>query len=282
MIIESNNAVLEEVKTPLENKKILTGSPGIGKSVLFFLAALRYQLLPENSKFKVSYIRKVDEEDDVSLFLMEPGGKPNIVKVLFSLSIAKKDYKSLFDLWKELRGYTKKLRTSSYKEFVDGPKHHEKLDLLNDGFRFLRTSGGYPTQSQSAIMARDVKILSGWSEEQILEVLRKLGVTDQGQASAIYALSGGRIRLALWGTETNGASKIKGWFDKLITDCAQEKVVPALTKSDSSASAQSLDRLWSRLLKIQCVFGSFFFLLLLLLLMEFYYTLHMNRSHIRP
>ena len=33
-----------------EKKKILTGSPGIGKSVLFFLLALRYQLLPENGQ----------------------------------------------------------------------------------------------------------------------------------------------------------------------------------------------------------------------------------------
>lgn len=33
---------------PQENKRVLTGSAGIDKSVLFFLVSLRFQLLPEN------------------------------------------------------------------------------------------------------------------------------------------------------------------------------------------------------------------------------------------
>lgn len=231
----------------LENRKILTGSPGIGKSVIFFLSALRYQLLPENANFKVSYMRKVDEEKDVSLFVMEPGENPNIVKVLFSRHIAKTDYATLFDMWKEIRGYTKKLRSANYRTFVDGPKHFEKLELLNGGSDFVCTSGGYPTVHQSEIMSTDVRILSGWREDTILDVLLKLG-TDSRQASAIYALSGGRIRLALWGTETDGAAKIKSWFDKLIADFGQEKIVLALTKKDSSASASSSDRLRTRIL----------------------------------
>lgn len=232
---------------PSEIRKILTGSPGVGKSVLFFLTALRYQLLPENTHKKVAYFRKVDNEKDVAFFLMEPGDRPSTLKMLYSRQVSTKDHPTLFDMWKEFRGYTKALKAKEYVEFVDGPKHLDTMDLLNKAFDFLCTSGGYPPKHQSEIFATDVKILSGWQEERILEVLTKLGHSRE-QAKEIYAVSGGRIRLAIWGTKVGGLQGIKKYFDDLIFSLGQEKVVLAFTKTDSSASVSSSDRLRTRFL----------------------------------
>ena len=146
-----------------ERRKILTGSPGIGKSVLFFLAALRCQLLPQNANKKVAYIRKVDEEP-VSYYLMEPGSSGNSVKMIYSQNIEPSDHENLFVMFKEFRGYTNKIKNEDYVAFVDGPNHNQKMDLLNNGFDFLCTSGGWPTPSQSAIFVEDAIILGAWKE----------------------------------------------------------------------------------------------------------------------
>lgn len=149
--------------TPQENKRVLTGSAGIGKSTLFFLVALRFQLLPENKTKKISFIRKVKESDNIALYIMEPGEQPFTIRMVFSDTISTADYQSNFKLWKTVRRYTKVLKTSDYLAFVDGPLHTETMDLLNRAYRFFCTSGGYtyPTVSQAEIMTTIVSKLSG-------------------------------------------------------------------------------------------------------------------------
>lgn len=102
-----------------------------------------------------------------------------------------------------------------------------------------------PPAFSSRNFATDIKILNGWDEESIVEVLTKLG-KSQEEADDIYALSGGRIRLAIWGTEAGGLLRIKDWFDFLVERFGQ--IVLALTKTDSFASAISSDRLRTRFL----------------------------------
>ena len=106
--------------TPQENRRISTGSAGIGKSVLLFLVALRFQLLPEHSTKKISFIRKVKESENIALYIMEPGEQPSTIRLVFSDTMNKADYQSNFELWKTVRGYTKVLKTSDYQAFVGG------------------------------------------------------------------------------------------------------------------------------------------------------------------
>ena len=222
----------------------MTGSAGIGKSVLFFLVALRYQLLPQNADKKVAYIRKVEEEDQISFYLMEVAG-PSAIRIVFTYSINVQDYESNFFLWKEIRGYTTALKTADYETFVDGPAHDNKMDLLNKGFRFLCTSSGYPTVKQSEIFSTIVEIMSGWKEETIYLVLSKIG-QEAEKAQEIYAVSGGRIRLAIWATKAGGIGFVKKWLDGLITGFGQDKIVLAVTKTDSHAGIAHSDRLRTR------------------------------------
>ena len=185
------------------------------------------------------------EEEDISFFLLEPGDRDSTVKVLYSREVSKTNYPTLFDMWKEFRGFTKALKTNDYITFVDGPNHDETMDLLNKGFDFLCTSGGYPPVKQSEIFATRVKIMSGWDEKDMLMAMVKLGKSSK-EAEEICAVSGGRIRLAIWGMEAGGIHRIERWYDDLIADLGQEKFVLAHTKTDSSASASSSDRLRTR------------------------------------
>lgn len=232
--------------TPRENKRILTGSAGIGKSVLLFLVALRFQLLPEQATKKISFIRKVKESDNISLYIMEPGEPPGTtIRVVFCHTMSKADYPSNFELWKTVRGYTKALKTSDYQAFVDGPIHTETMDLLNTSYRFFCTSGGYPTVSQAEIMTTIVSILTGWKESTICSFLTKIGQTA-AQAQEIYSYSGGRIRLAVMGMQQEGKVQIRKWFDDLLSGFGPEKIQLAITKTDSHASTNSSDRLRTR------------------------------------
>lgn len=113
------------------------------------------------------------------------------------------------------------------------------------GFRFLCTSGGYPTVSQGEIRATIVKIMAGWKEETIHLVLTKMGQAVE-KAQEIYAVSGGRIRLAIWAIEAGGIDQVKKWFDDLITGVGQEKIVLAVTKTDSHAAIAHSDKLRTR------------------------------------
>lgn len=229
-----------------EVRKILTGSSGVGKSVLFFLASLRFQLLPENVDKKVAYIRKTSAEENISFFLMEPGNGPFTVKLVYSREVSREDYQTLFDMWKELRSYTKVLKAKDYVKFVDGPRYDEPMDLLNNSFHFLCTSGGYPPLRQEEILSTNILIMSGWYEATIVEALVNLGQTVD-QAKDIYAVSGGRIRLAILGMEAGGIQSIEGWFNTLIEVHGQEKIASARTITDSYADAAgSSDALHTR------------------------------------
>ena len=232
-------------KTPQENKRILTGSAGIGKSVLLFLVALRFQLFPEHSTKKISFTRKVKESNYITLYIMEPGEQPSTIRLVFCDTIDKADFQSNFELWKTVRGYTKVLKTSDYIAFVDGPLHSEKMDLLNTSYRFFCTSGGFPPVSQAEIMTTIVSILTGWKEDTICSVLTKLGQT-RDQAQEIYSYSGGRIRLALMGTQKDGKVRLTEWFDALLSSFGQEKIQLATTRPDSGAFMNHSDRLRTR------------------------------------
>lgn len=167
---------------------------------------------------------------------------------MYSGAIDKGEHKTLFDMWKEFRSYTRKLKPADYVKFVDGPRHNATLDILNKSYDYFCTSGGYPPKKQDEILSTDVIIMSGWKEETILEGLTTLKGMTQDEAETIYTVSGGRVRLALWGSDTAGIRLIKKFYDGMITNLGQEKIALALTKSDSSASMNSSDRLRTRFL----------------------------------
>jgi hypothetical protein len=190
----------------------LVGSPGVGKSILFFLAALH-----QAQKSPTVYYRRTGSED-VSVFVMTPqaGG----VGIWFSRDV-KKDLlggEGLSAINRDLLSYGIIPRAVFYT-FVDGPKYHEthKADIMWDRYDYFCTSGGMRPYSNGDELKR-LWILDGWSEQEAIDWLsyfmverncadkhramapdsfrRKEERTEAYQAAAkkAYWLCGGNIR----------------------------------------------------------------------------------------
>jgi hypothetical protein len=165
----------------------LIGSPGVGKSILFFLAAL-YQARMS----KVVYYRKTKQES-ISVFFMTPSTDGN-VRIWFTRNIQNDKLHSLGglssvstalkDCWivDDLDTYT----------FIDGPKYDEAdtRDILGHNYDYFCTSGGMPLYSNHERIHKRRWVLDGWTKEESVEWLvtflrrrhhRKIAVSGTAQ-----------------------------------------------------------------------------------------------------
>ena len=216
-----------------EKQRVLVGSPGVGKSVLFFLAALRRVV---HHGEKVMYIRKTDNNPDISFFLMEKGDDSS-VNVLSNRSLSKIEHPDLGQL---CLSFVRRVR--GFYIMLDGPHHYDSLqDRLQNAFHALCTSAGYPARRQEQIRSLSILVLNGWTESSIKDAIVALRKTTPSQANNIYELSGGRIRLAFMSKE-----EVEGWFNDVVTSCGSEKIKLAVTSQTKPGVASSSDRLRTR------------------------------------
>ena len=209
-------------------KRILTGSPGIGKSVLFFLAALRRALMHDE---KVMYMRKTtQDEDKISVFIMEKTeGTGDSVNVLFSYELEAVENPDLAVLYNSLRGASQ-LKTKDYYNMLDGPAHDSKdPDLLHGSYQALCTSGGYPARKQDQIRSLSILVLSAWSQDTIVTAMIRLLAMDREAAIRKYEMIGGRIRLAFLSD-----NEVEKWYKELLTACGTETIKLAITNEGSA------------------------------------------------
>eukprot|EP00523_Entomoneis_sp_CCMP467_P007789 CAMPEP_0168741098 /NCGR_PEP_ID=MMETSP0724-20121128/12327_1 /TAXON_ID=265536 /ORGANISM="Amphiprora sp., Strain CCMP467" /LENGTH=541 /DNA_ID=CAMNT_0008788569 /DNA_START=55 /DNA_END=1680 /DNA_ORIENTATION=- len=228
-------------------KRILTGSPGIGKSVLFFLAALRRAILHEE---KVMYMRKTtQDEGKISVFIMEKTeGIGNSVNVLFSDELETRENPNLTVLYLSLRNASQ-LKSKDYYGMLDGPAHDSKdPDLLHHGYQALCTSGGHPARKQDQIRSLSILVLSAWSQDTIVTAMIQLMDLDRDAAIRKYEIIGGRIRLAFL-TDDDA----KDWYREQLTVCGTETIKLAITNGGSAGCMKSSDRLRSRFFDAETV-----------------------------
>ena len=218
--------------TPKEEQRILVGSPGVGTSVVFFLAALRRAVTYQE---KVLYVRKTRQES-MSLFFMEKGGDSDdssaVVNVLFSRTLNKLAHPDLGNLCANLME-TSGLDMDEFYIMLDGPCHSDpRSDRLQDAYQALCTSGGFPARPQEAIETQTILVLNGWTESSITSAMVALGIPAEEVAKR-YQLCGGRIRLALMEDQ----AKLQKWFDEVMDACGPEKVPLARTRRGASGTA---------------------------------------------
>jgi hypothetical protein len=109
---------------PAKTRTTLIGSVGVGKSVLFFLAALHRS----RSKITICYRLMESSDKPVSAFVMFPCPH-NKVNVLFTRSLsrgslAEQDWPGLTGL-DDFLGTTLGIRRSHYYAFVNGPRYND-------------------------------------------------------------------------------------------------------------------------------------------------------------
>ena len=220
-------------------RRILTGSPGIGKSVLFFLAAIQRAFALDE---KVLYFRKAEERRGyISVFVMEKAksrGGTQAVNVVFSQDIKEKKYKDMSNLHDVIVNASQ-LDDENFYTMLDGPKHNDpKEDLLYYLYQALCTSGGYPAPSQAEARAVQVLVMSGWTEVKLKQAMKALGME---QIDEKYQLTGGRIRMALWDEE-----EIEEWFLKIVDSVSPKAIKLAVTSRSATGCTESSDRLRTR------------------------------------
>ncbi len=227
---------------PRALKTVLIGSPGVGKSVLFFLAAL-YQA---QSSYTV-YYRRTTKESDISVFLMMPD-KNNVVRVWFTRHLHNFDLpEDLISFHRRLFGFQIDCGGQSYDEslytFVDGPRYSDKMNTLGGAYDYFCTSGGHPAPKQEQAATFRMWVLSGWTEDEAIDGLHAVYNHLEQTAKYAYELCGGSIRNLLRVCQSDEQYAIvKKDTDRLLSRHSKEEVNVALTSTERSENEKSFDR----------------------------------------
>jgi hypothetical protein len=190
--------IFNELIVSKEIRTIVIGSPGVGKSILAFVAALCYASF---GKKEVLFLRKTSVfKELVSLFFIQAiEGKPGYVQVAFNRKISKK--LTLRDIAEEVINQIMNVdifvAQDTLKAICDGPKHDATPDLVQDLSADLVTSSGHPRVSDEAEPTTRMLPLSAWSGNEMKDGLKILRGVEAACAGKITDLVGVKIRPAL-------------------------------------------------------------------------------------
>ena len=266
-------------ENPQVKSQVLLGSPGVGKSVVLFLHALRRA--SEGSK--VIYFRKTAYEKNTSVFCMDLAVDGN-VRVRYNRKVPK--VKKINDLYSEVEQQafpklyeqnagTQTTVTQDTLFFVDGPRHDKTEDTIEGAMDYLCTSGGHPYPPSEAMLSKLLVVMSAWDKEEYCRALEEVkqetaminlqnyfigeseesrkesmevdgesdeGMTDDEVFDCVFYYTGGRIR--------DGVKLVGGSFGIkryslanrnriILSDCSAATL--ALVSPVSSASRNSID-----------------------------------------
>jgi hypothetical protein len=233
-----------DIRKPRMGRRALIGSPGVGKSVLFFLVALH-----KACHTPVLYYRKTGNYNDRSLFFMNAteNGKVHIV---FTRTLPEEtDSKQILKFLKE-----QNIDVSSYYRFVDGPKYDENDDTFNRNFDYFCTSGGYPLPKQEELDNDRLWILDAWTEDEAIAALTDsrmsaLKPSPMNEVSTVtplsnedvnraYWLCGGSIRNMLKACESSfNFAKVESYLENIVDSLGIEAIECAVTSTVRRANS---------------------------------------------
>jgi hypothetical protein len=204
----------------IANQWILIGSPGTGKSLLFFLAAV-YKA--SKAKEPVIYLRNSGKSEPISMYYMFPDGTDKVGMYFKRLSKTEQrrsnleNLKQIIDpLWAALIEHTSISPVPLV--FLDGPKSNDKDNILEKRYDYLCTSGGFPPLKSEDMLNFSIWVLDAWSKNEMIEALVELHNQDESQATKIYELCGGCMREATTALSERGKGAVRRMFDHAIDD----------------------------------------------------------------
>lgn len=150
-------------------RRVLLGSPGVGTSVLFLIAALSKALTDSKP---VVYFRKVREGKQVSAFVMNRTAE-GVLDVYFPRRIKKFGHNKLLQEARELMECFGLDEDSCYS-FLDGPRHDSTSDL-EAIYSYFCTSGGHPQPKSGETGILYLWILPGWTASDAVDGFAALG-----------------------------------------------------------------------------------------------------------
>lgn len=230
---------------------VVFGSPGVGKSVFAFLAAIAVTSIGNYDA--VLYVRKVgdDKEKAISLFWMTKASDTEVL-VLACREIdddytVKKVCKAASH--KYFQGVIQKVSNPTdhgVKIIVDGPRYADEAKPKGAD---LVTSGGCPPQKQQNMGLWRFPI-AAWSMDETAKALKSLKGCKRAVAEKIFDTTGGSIRLAVRCVSASNRideGELAGtqqWMNDVVKAQANDVAVKmAYSSSELSADPNSLDRL---------------------------------------
>jgi hypothetical protein len=217
------------------------GSPGVGTSILFFLAAL-YQATSTN----VIYYRKtMADGENVSVFVMIPSrasGGTKDVEVWFNRDMdpVRVDSKGGLNACSiDLMSFV--IPRRQHYAFIDGPRHDATRDTCSGTYDYLCTSGGFrPLKLQEH--EKRVWVLDGWTKAEVVQCLL-LESVNEASALELYSLCGGMIRNVLRAA-AGAKAEIETEFANRVRDLASSKWTKLAVASTSRPySEEDLDQI---------------------------------------
>jgi hypothetical protein len=204
---------------PDAKRWVLLGSPGIGKSLLFFLGAVCKVVL---NKDHILYFRKARNEQLSVFYLFHDTYSHHNVNVFFkrfSIEEERENNKlrSLEELLSPVYRAVNQISGMSRKVllFLDGPNHGDESDDTLCKFDYLCTSGGHPLPKSSDTGLR-LWVLNGWNLSDMTQALRLVHGTRDKKAKEIYNVCGGCMREAVVALTDDGmANVMRGLIGKI-------------------------------------------------------------------
>jgi hypothetical protein len=206
-------------KAPLAQDFVLFGSPGTGKSLLFFLAAV---WKASKGMQPIIYLR-ITTSEKISIFYMFPDG-PNKIGIYFK-RLGNADYIKNFALSDNLQQLVppialalgaQKLLQPELLWFIDGPKHDDTANILKKVNHYLCTSGGHPGPKNEQLDTLCLWALDAWSGTEMVECLQLLYNITEDDAQGIYDYCGGCIGDAVQAVKDNNTDKVKNFLLKSL------------------------------------------------------------------
>ena len=215
---------------------VVIGSPGVGTSVVFFLAALNLAAIQQK---RVIYLRWVEtEEEKPTLFVMETATHKPGHCTLGQFSFFKFQY-SVEDVARAAVEYGYQTN-GTWRFLLDGPKESTVKSLSGMCFD-LCASGGYKTPSNAARMTTHLTVMGGWTEDSLVHAMIHLQKLTAQRAKDVYAHCGGRIRLALNYVEDEAA--VQNWADTVVADLGGAPGILARNETNARTLVERQDQL---------------------------------------
>ena len=249
-IVTSKNAITSKNASSC----IIFGSPGVGKSVLAFLAALCFV---QYTKKPLLFLRKTTNPDeDISVFWITPDtddGK--FLKVQFDRQVKRtnqlptvqeKMFEYIFsnginneDSITSYRNYRRHLRL-----MCDGPKQGDD-DYVGCVKSDLVTSGGYEDNKDEAMDEIYALPLSAWTMKEMIQGCRHLFRVKAQRVKEIFDVCGGNFRMAMEViNKTQTLAELQTDIDTLVDRHGKmEKLQLALASTKLSSDENSIGRL---------------------------------------
>lgn len=229
-------------------QQVIIGSPGVGKSLLLFIAAIWRTAVRRE---RVIYIRKTSQlQESTSIFYFQPGDGDCKINVKFDRNFNR--HKRIDDIEQTVcpqlmelnpRDYEMQKQSVEFYFFLDGPLAGSQDMVGVYDFHYLATSGGYPMPRSESRDQMEILCLGAWEREELKEALSKLKRRDSEHSdfSEIYFHTGGRIRDAY--SYLFNKTKFISDCKKIVREQDEQSLQLAVTSTESSASQDSKDRI---------------------------------------